>query len=600
MKVIFSALLFTLSFLQGAALFAQTPYEQACAALAASRQPDAGRLHELFKLVWDYTMIESPEAATYYGHAGQNHRWEDLSPAAVGRRKRELSAPMKVLLSVDRARLTPDDQLNYDLFKWNLDEQIEGAKFPLEYLQLTQLNGVQQGIAQTVVMMPAAKLADYENIVSRLHAAPYLIEETTALLKKGLAAGVTPPRVTLRDVPDQVLNQIPADVRNSPMMRPFQQFPPGISEGDQQRLRQAAETALTTRIFPAFRELHAFLTNDYLPGARESIACRDLPNGAEWYAWRARRSTTTTLTPPQIHELGLSEVKRIRAEMERVMRSTGFKGSLPEFFEFMRTDKQFYYERGTELLAGYRDISKRVDGELTKLFGKLPRLPYGVTPIPSYAEKSQTTAYYMPGTLAAGRPGQFFANTYALNTRPKWEMEALTLHEAVPGHHLQISIAQELENVPEFRRHGEVTAFVEGWGLYSESLGVEMGFYQDPYSKFGQLTYEMWRAIRLVVDTGMHSLGWSRQQAIDFFKANAGKTGHDIVVEVDRYIVWPGQALAYKIGELKIKELRANAAKELGEKFDVRKFHDELLGAGAMPLEILETRMKAWGARQKG
>jgi uncharacterized protein (DUF885 family) len=312
-----------------------------------------------------------------------------------------------------------------------------------------------------------------------------------------------------------------------------------------------------------------------------------------------RQQTTTDLTPEQIHQIGLAEVKRIHGQMEELMAKTGFKGSLQEFFTFLRTDPRFFYDKPEDLLAGYRDIAKRIDPELVKLFGKLPRLPYGVTPVPSYSEKSQTTAYYENGSLAAGRPGWFNANTYDLKSRPKWEMEALTAHEAVPGHHLQLSLAQEMENVPEWRHYDDYTAFTEGWGLYAESLGDEIGLYKDPYSKFGQLTYEMWRAVRLVVDTGMHAKGWTRQQAIDYFKANAGKAEHDIEVEVDRYIVWPGQALAYKIGELKLKELRAEAEKELGAKFDVRAFHDEVLGNGALPLDVLEKNVKAWMAQEK-
>jgi uncharacterized protein (DUF885 family) len=285
--------------------------------------------------------------------------------------------------------------------------------------------------------------------------------------------------------------------------------------------------------------------------------------------------------------------------MEAIIQSSGFEGSFEEFLIFLRTDPQFYHETKEGLLREYRDIAKRADPELMKLFGKLPRTPYGVIPVPSYAEESQTTAYYQRGSVEAGRPGNFFANTYALDTRPRWEMEALTLHEAVPGHHLQLALQDELEDVPWYRRVGGYTAFVEGWGLYSESLGEEMGFYQDPYSKFGQLTYEMWRAIRLVVDTGMHHLGWSRQQAIDYFMANAGKQKHDVVVEVDRYIVWPGQALAYKIGELKIKELRAYASNELGDTFDIREFHDEVLGRGAVPLSVLDANIRAWVETKK-
>jgi uncharacterized protein (DUF885 family) len=327
---------------------------------------------------------------------------------------------------------------------------------------------------------------------------------------------------------------------------------------------------------------------------------KDLPDGEEWYAHRVKQMTTTDLTPQQIHDIGLSEVARIRLEMEKVKEQAGFEGDLAAFFDFLRSDPQFFFDDPEDLLSAYRNIAKRADAELPKLFGTLPRLPYGVTPVPQYAQESQTTAYYQPGSLEAGRAGQFFANTYDLASRPKWEMEALTLHEAVPGHHLQIATAMELEELAWFRRFGGYTAYTEGWGLYSESLGEEMGFYQDPYSKFGQLTYEMWRAIRLVVDTGMHSLGWSRDDAIAFFEENAGKAEHDIVVEVDRYIVWPGQALAYKIGELKLKELKAMAKQELGDDFDIRAFHDKILGNGALPLRVLETHVGEWVDAQKG
>jgi uncharacterized protein (DUF885 family) len=315
-----------------------------------------------------------------------------------------------------------------------------------------------------------------------------------------------------------------------------------------------------------------------------------------WYQVRARASTTTDLTPEQIHAIGLVEVKRIRAAMDSVIAASGFKGSFAEFVQFLRTDPRFYWTTADDLIHASRELMKRIDPELTRLFGALPRLPYGVSPIPSYSERSQTTAYYQPGSPLAHRAGTYFVNTYNLPARPKWEMEALSLHEAVPGHHLQIALAQELEGVPEFRRFGGYTAFVEGWGLYSESLGEELGLYADPYSRFGQLTYEMWRAIRLVIDTGIHTMGWTREQAIDYFKANAAKTEHDITVEVDRYIVWPGQALAYKIGELKIKELRAYSARTLGDRFDVRAFHDQVLGAGAVPLDVLDARIHAWVA----
>jgi uncharacterized protein (DUF885 family) len=510
-----------------------------------------------------------------------------------------LQAPLKVFQSISRTNLNAVDQLNYDLFKRGIDLAIEGIQFHGEYMPLTQMNGVQQDPAQILEISPRATVKDYEDIIARLNALPALVDQTLVLLRKGLEAGITPPRITLRDVPDQVANQMNPDMDKNALLKPFTEFPIQISEADRARLRNEAAVALKDKVIPAYAKLRDFLVKTYLPGARGTIGMSELPNGRAWYAYNARAQTTTTLTPQQIHDIGLAEVKRIRAEMDKVIAQTGFKGSFADFTKFVRTDPRFYFTNADDLVTAHRDIAKRVDPELPRLFGKLPRNTYGVIPIPAYAAKSQTSAYYEPGSPQAGRAGNFNVNTYALDSRPKWEMEALTFHEAVPGHHLQISLSQEMEEAPEFRKHGSYTAFVEGWGLYAESLGYEMGFYKDPYAKYGQLTFEIWRAIRLVVDTGMHSLGWTRQQAIDFFLANTSESEHETTVEVDRYIVWPGQALAYKIGQLKIKELRNYATRELGDRFDVRKFHDQVLGNGALPLDVLEARIKVWVAQQK-
>jgi uncharacterized protein (DUF885 family) len=401
--------------------------------------------------------------------------------------------------------------------------------------------------------------------------------------------------VVLRDVAAQLDAQTPEDPLQAPLLKPFSKLPEGVPE----EARTDAVRIYREKIVPAYRKLREYFVSGYLPHARETVALSALPEGVDWYLERVRRETTTSLTPHEIHQLGLSEVKRIRGEMEKVLARVGFKGTLADFATFLRTDARFYFTDARDLVREYRDIAKRVDPELTRLFGKLPRLPYGVVEIPAFSAPSQTTAYYRQGSPEAHRPGSYFVNTYKLDTRPKWEMEALTLHESVPGHHLQIAISQELTSVPEFRKTSRYVAFVEGWGLYAESLGPELGMYQDPYSQFGQLTYEMWRAIRLVVDTGMHALGWSRDQAIDYFRQNSAKTEHDIVVEIDRYIVMPGQALAYKIGELKLKELRALASKELGAKFEVRTFHDAVLGSGALPLDVLEENIRAFIAQQR-
>jgi uncharacterized protein (DUF885 family) len=372
-----------------------------------------------------------------------------------------------------------------------------------------------------------------------------------------------------------------------------------VAEPDREALRIEGRRRIANDVFPAYLKLFTFFTRDYLPAAKKEIGAWALPDGEEYYAYSIRYHTTTNRTAKEIHDIGLAEVARIRRQMEDIVKNVRFKGNFDAFLKFLRTDPRFYYKSSADLLEGYRDICKRVDPELIKLFGTLPRTPYGVIPTPDFEAPTSTTAYYRQGSPEARRPGYFVANTYKLETRPKYEMEALAIHEAVPGHHLQISLAQELTGLPQFRRHGFFTAFVEGWGLYAESLGDEMGFYTDPYSKFGQLTYEMWRAVRLVVDTGMHAFKWDRQRAIDYMKANTAKTEHDITVEIDRYIVWPGQALAYKMGEIKLKELRGRAEKDLGERFDVRRFHDAVLLAGALPLDVLEKRIDAWISREK-
>ncbi|MFN2431482.1 MAG: DUF885 family protein [Gemmatimonadota bacterium] len=561
---------------------------------------DTRRLHALFEEEWEWRMRDSPTLATYVGDPRYDDRWQDLSWEAVEARRAHARELLERISAIDRASLPESERLNYDLFLHDAREAVEGQRFPRELLTLNQLDGVYSEPAQMAQVMPRATVADYENLLRRLERVPELVDQHVRLLERGVDARVTPPRIVLRDVGQLVQNQIVDDPRRHPVYRiAFEEMPPSIPDLERERLRKAARRVLAQRVVPAYRRLHEFVTERYLPAARESIAAVDLPDGEAWYAFEVRRRTTTDLTPGEIHEIGLREVARIRGEMERVKTETGFEGDLPAFFEFLRTDPRFFHRDEEALLAEYRDIAKRVDPALPRLFGTLPRLPYGVVPVPEYSERTQTTAYYYPGSPQAGRPGLFYANTYDLPSRPKWEMEALTLHEAVPGHHLQIALAQELPDVPLFRRWlSDATAFVEGWGLYAESLGPELGMYGDPYARFGQLTYEMWRAIRLVVDTGMHAKGWSRERAIEYFLANAGKAEHDVVVEIDRYIAWPGQALAYKIGELRMKELRARAETELGERFDVRAFHDTLLGAGALPLFVLEARIEDWIARQ--
>ncbi len=552
------------------------------------------RLYELFDRIWEWQLSSYPEFATYVGVPGHDDRWSDLSLEAIAQRQRDQRRFLTELEAIDSSELDADARLDRELIRKKFQTDIEGFQFQSEFLAIDQLGGVQQDVPQLMVSMPTNSITDYENRLARLRAVPVLIEQTLVLLDRGLSSGITPPQITLRDVPEQVRNLITDQPADSPILSPFAEIPDAIPAKIRKKLQREAERILIADVYPAYRKLLEYLEQTYLPKARETIGQSAMPNGKTWYAYNARYHTTTDLTPNEIHEIGLSEVKRIRGEMDEIIRDLEFDGSFADFAEFLRTDPQFYFDTQDEFLTAYRAICKRADPELVRLFGRLPRLPYGVKPVPDYMSKSAPTAYYEPGSLAAGRPGVFFANTYRLETRPSWEMETLSLHETVPGHHLQIALAQELEGTHDLLKHNFYTAFVEGWGLYAENLGYEMGFYKDPYSKFGRLTYEIWRAIRLVVDTGVHALGWSREQAIDFFKQNAPKTEHDIIVEVDRYIAWPGQALAYKIGELKIRKLRERAQKKLGSKFDIRSFHDQVLLRGAMPLDVLERRFDDW------
>jgi prolyl oligopeptidase len=404
----------------------------------------------------------------------------------------------------------------------------------------------------------------------------------------------TPPRVVLERVPDQIRAQLVSDPEQSPLFDPYERIPDSLPTGTRDQLRAEGRAAVRDVVVPAYRRLLRFFEDRYLPGSRTSIAASDLPDGRDYYAFEVRGYTTTSLTPDAIHELGRGEVARIRDDIDRVIKQLGFEGSYAEFAEFLRTDDRFYYDKADDLLAGYRSIVKRLEAQLDKLFGRLPTIPLEVQPVPAAAAAAATTAYYVQGAPDGSRPGTVYVNLDQIHSRPKYEMEALMAHEGVPGHHLQASLARQQEDLPKFRRHTNYTAYVEGWALYSESLGADLGLYRDPYSRFGQLTYEMWRAVRLVVDTGLHARGWNRQQAIDYVAANAARSLHDITNEVDRYIARPGQALAYKVGQLRISELRRRAEERLGNRFDIEAFHDLVLGSGALPLDVLEAKVDDW------
>jgi uncharacterized protein (DUF885 family) len=593
------------------AFFPLLALAQAGAGRANSTQAEAAKkFRRYLEEDWKKWMDDFPEMASASGFPGHGRDWTDDSPEGIEKRKKHLHESVTALTAISRDELPASERMNYDLYRELLQTAEEGLQYgddanPFRgvvpdnlWMPMNQMGGVQQGAASTLATMPRKTVGDYEDILARLAKLPKHVEDELALLQAGVKNGYTPPRIAVRDLPKQVADLIPADPMKSALLQAFHEFPADFPQSQKPRLIEKAQKIYMSAIEPAFQKLHDYLEQTYLPACRGDIAATSLPNGAAAYQFHIRWQTTTSLTPQQIHATGLAEVKRIRAEMDKVIAASGFKGTFHEFTEFLRNDPQFYYGEADDLVNGYRIIVKKIDPELAHEFGKLPRLPYGVCVVPEFKAPSQTTAYYEPGSPRAGRAGCYYVNTYNLRARPKWEMEALSLHESVPGHHLQIAVAQEQENVPEFRRHVGYSAFVEGWALYGESLGEALGMYKDRYSKFGQLSYEMWRAVRLVVDTGMHSMGWTRDQAIQFVKDNTGKTDQDITVEVDRYIVWPGQALAYKLGQLKIRELRTDAEKKLGPKFDARKFHDAVLENGAMPLNMLEAHVKEWIAAQ--
>lgn len=561
-------------------------------------QAGTDTLQQIIDEHWAWHLQQSPETLTYRGERSGNDRWTDRSLEAMEQRYRQRGEFLQRLEAIDPETLSADDQLNQRMLARSLRSDRKAYELGLPLMDMNMRDGPQHQY-QISAATPFDNIDDYRMWLSRLGALPTLLQQETALLQEGIKRKRVQPRVVIERIPEQISKITGADIEDNPFYRPFLEMPEAIAPEQAETLRKDARELIANRVNPAYAEFRDFLLQTYLPACREQPGIGALPGGKAIYEFLASDFTTTTLTPQEIHELGKREVARILEEMQAIKNEVGFKGDLQAFNNFLRTDPQFYYETPEELFQAYLAVSKRLDPELVKLFGKLPRMPYGVRPIPAESAPDTTTAYYMRPADNGTRAGYYYVNLYRPEVRPKYEMEVLSVHEAVPGHHLQIALAQELEELPEFRKDSSVTAFVEGWALYSEQLGYQMGLYEDPYSRYGQLTYDMWRAVRLVVDTGIHYFGWSRQRAIDYFKANAGKTEADIINEIDRYIGWPGQALAYKIGQLKIMALRADAEQALGANFDIRSFHDELLGAGAIPLDALEIRMDSWLAAQQ-
>ncbi len=565
---------------------------------ASARAADdtaAKTLADFLAAEWNYTMEQAPTWASTLGDHRFDDRWEDQSLAAIEARHAHDQQALARLRAIDRAALSPADQLNFDLYARTLQTDLDGYRFRFFLLPLSQQGGIQDAdslLSSIRVSTPE----DYKNWLARLEKLPAYIEQTTALMREGIKEHLLWPKVVMNRIPAQIAKQIVDKPEDSPFYKPFLSLPASFSDEQRAGLTAQGSAVIRDQVIPAYRTFQKFFADEYLPACYDQVGAWQMPNGGEAYAFFARQHTTTNLTPEQIHQIGLDEVARIHGEMDAVKKQISFQGDLPAFFNFLRTDPQFFCKTPGELLDLYKIQAKTTDALLPRLFKVLPRNTYGVEPIPAAIAPDTYTAFYRPGSLEAGRPGMFCVNLYKPETRPKWEMTALQLHESVPGHHLQISLAQEQGDLPNFRRHGveDYTAYVEGWALYSEFLGEEMGSYDTPYKKFGELTYEMWRAVRLVVDTGIHYYHWDRQRAIDYFMANAPKTENDITNEVDRYIAWPGQALAYKIGQLKIKELRRRAQDQLGAKFDVREFHEVVLSGGSLPLDVLERRVDDW------
>jgi uncharacterized protein (DUF885 family) len=557
---------------------------------------DTAKLHALFDEYWAWTKRESPEFATLLGDDRYNDRLTDLSTGAIARRKAYIHALLERLRAVRPRGLSEQDAVSLAVLSSQLARRERVERFPNERMPMSAHFGPQIEFAYVVKLTPFRTAQDYERYLARLRALPAYLQEVEALMREGLATGWVLPAAAIQGLPKQLDAWLSDDPAQTPAFRPFANFPGGISEADRSRLTDDGRRAIVDGVTPAFRALKNFVETTYMPGARTELGASTLPGGTAYYEALIADRTTTTMSAREIHELGLREVQRIGGEMDEVIRRTGFSGTRDEFFKFLHDAPQFYLTRPDDMLMAYRDLAKRVDARLPSLFAELPRLPYGIRAMEKF--EGDNAEHYTPGSVDAGRAGFFEANVNNLRTRPTYDMENVFLHEAVPGHHLQIARAEELRALPEFRRHNFFVAYAEGWALYAESLGDELGLYTDPYSRFGRLSWEMVRACRLVIDTGIHAFGWDRARSIDYMRSNAAMNDGLASAEIDRYIVGPAQALGYKLGELEIKALRAKASARLGDRFDVRRFHNAILDDGALPLDVLEQRIDAWIDRE--
>jgi uncharacterized protein (DUF885 family) len=567
------------------------------AAFAAKKAANAPLL-KLFETSWQEDLADDPMAATALGDHRFDHLLTDMSPEAIAKRNQLGYTRLAALRKIPKEKLEKADQLNYDLFERETRIRIDEGQFKPYLYAIRSIDGPQL-LPELAEVHPFQTVKDYDNWISRINSSGMYIDQWIVLLGQGAAEHRTQPRITIAKVLEQIKPQLVTDPEASPFFAPFKKMPASIDAANKDRLIAAGKLAVQAVAVPAFQRFDKFFREVYLPASRDTVGVYDTPDGELYY--KNRMKYYTTIDNPdaaRIHNIGLEEVKRIRAEMEKTLEGINFLGTLDQFLSFIRNDPRFYFKTSEELLAAYEKTARGIEPQLPKLFGRLPKTGFGIRPIPAASAPTTTTAYYQPPSLDGSRPGNYYVNLYKPETRPTWEVEALTAHESVPGHHLQIALAYELTGLPEFRRNANYTAFIEGWALYAESLGYDLGLYKDDFSKIGQLNYDMWRAVRLVVDTGMHQFKWTRDQAIYYFQQNTGKNRQDIENEVDRYISWPGQALAYKLGQLRIQALRAEAEKALGARFDIRAFHDQLLGMGPLPLSVLDVEMRAWIAAQ--
>ena len=552
------------------------------------------KAENLFAFVWDQWMHTNPTWASSIGYPGFDDQWPDLSQENIKLQKLTTQCHLALLKKISAKKLNLKNNISYDLLLKKTQLILDSYQFPEEYLQINQMEGLHLYFVDDIESSPKNTLKNFQDKLQRMRTFSKYVDQTIILLELGLKNKVTTPKFLMEKTPEQVAKMIFKNPKESPLYQIMAEMPPTIPNDEKSKLLLETQEIILSGVNPALEKLQKFLKESYIPGAREGISFSELPDGSNWYNYLIHHHTTVKKSALDIHTLGIKEVERIDKEMSEIREKLNFKGSKKEFHNFLKTDKQFYFTSAKELITAYRDIAKQIDPELPRLFDPLPRLTYGVRPIAEPKAAASPTAYYFPGSAASNRAGYFEANTYNLNSRPKWEMEVLTVHEAVPGHHLQISLAQEQGDLPEFRKHLFYTAFIEGWGLYSEELGKDLNLYKDLYSHYGKLTFEMWRAVRLVVDTGMHALGWSKEKALTYFMEYVPKDRLQSENEIDRYIAMPGQALAYKMGQLTILELKKESQDQLGKNFDIKEFHKTILEQGAIPMQTLSDVVHMW------